>query len=151
MFITVWYGVLDLNTGIVRAANAGHEYPAICRSGGRFELFKDKHGFVIGELEGMKYKEYEFRMNPGDTLFVYTDGVPEAQSPDAQFFGTDRMLQALNEKPGSDPETIIKTVSAAFYAYMNGAPQFDDATMLCVRLLSLPEAPTDPDSSTPEK
>ncbi len=151
MFITVWYGVLDLNTGIVRAANAGHEYPAICRSGGRFELFKDKHGFVIGELEGMKYKEYEFRMNPGDTLFVYTDGVPEAQSPDAQFFGTDRMLQALNEKPGSDPETIIKTVNAAFYAYMNGAPQFDDATMLCVRLLSLPEAPTDPDSSTPEK
>ncbi len=134
MFITVWCGILDLKTGLLKAANAGHEYPALRKAGGNFKLLKDRHGFVIGELENMKYQEYELQLRPGDTLFVYTDGIPECQNRKAEFFGTDRMLEALNVNPGAEPETIVHTVNNAFYKYMNGAPQFDDATMLCVKL-----------------
>ena len=78
MFVTAWFGVLDTRTGKITAANAGHEYPALMPSGGQFELVKDKHGFVIGGMEGMRYKEYELLLTPGAKLFLYTDGVPEA-------------------------------------------------------------------------
>ena len=78
MFVTVWIGVLELSTGKLTAANAGHEYPALRRPGGGFELVEDPHGFVLGGLAGMKYREYELTLEPGSKLFVYTDGVPEA-------------------------------------------------------------------------
>ena len=78
MFVTVWLGILEISTGKLTAANAGHEFPAICEKGGSFELYKDKHGFVLGGMEGMTYRGYDLQINPGDKLFVYTDGVPEA-------------------------------------------------------------------------
>ena len=78
MFGTVWLGVYEISTGRVTAANAGHGYPAIRRKGGKFELFRDKHDFVLAGMENMRYREYEFTLEPGDELFVYTDGVTEA-------------------------------------------------------------------------
>ena len=78
MFVTVWLGILEISTGKLTAANAGHEYPVMKRPDGRFELLKDKHGFVVGGMEGVKYKDYELQLEPGAKLFLYTDGVPEA-------------------------------------------------------------------------
>ena len=133
MFVTVWLGILDTATGVIRAANAGHEYPAIRKAGENFVLLKDKHGFVIGEMEGMKYKEYDIVLQPGDTLFVYTDGVPEAQDLDEKFFGTAGMLDALNGDSGEEPEVLIRKVRAAMTIFVGKTDQFDDATMLCLK------------------
>ena len=132
MFVTIWFGVLDIKTGVVTAANAGHEYPVLMQAGGRFELVKDKHGFVIGGMEGFPYKEYELQLTPGSKLFVYTDGVPEATDAQGGMFGTDRMLAALNENPAASPEAILKNVRSAVDGFVQEAEQFDDLTMLCV-------------------
>ena len=132
MFVTVWFGVLDLETGKVVAANAGHEYPALRQGEGAFELMKDKHGFVIGGMEGVRYKEYEFTMTPGSKLFLYTDGVPEATDTQEEMFGTDRMLEALNIDAKASPEAILETVKDAVADFVDDAEPFDDMTMLCV-------------------
>lgn len=131
MFVTVWLGVLEISTGTLTAANAGHEYPVIKRAGGKFEILKDKHGFVVGGLEGSKYKEYQIHLAPGDKLFVYTDGVPEATDANEDMFGIERMLSALNKDPEASPEQILKNVRSAVSAFVKDAEQFDDLTMLC--------------------
>ena len=132
MFVTVWLGILDTATGKLTAANAGHEYPTILHAGESFELVKDKHGLVIGAMEGVRFKEYELQLQPGDRLFVYTDGVPEATNADNELFGTERMLAALNEEPMAKPEKILRNVRAAVDAFVKDAEQFDDLTMLCL-------------------
>ena len=132
MFVTVWLGILEISTGKLTAANAGHEYPVIRNAGGRFELFKDKHGFVIGGMSGAKYREYEIQMEPGSKLFLYTDGVPEATDADKNMFGTERMVDALNAEPEASPEGILKNVRSAVDSFVKEAEQFDDLTMLCI-------------------
>ena len=132
MFVTVWVGILDLRTGIMKAANAGHEYPVVTGEDGRFELLKDKHGFVLGGMEGMKYSEYEIRMTEGSKVFVYTDGIAEATDDKAAMYGTDRLLEALNEEPDASPETLINTVKESVDRFVDEAEQFDDLTMLCI-------------------
>ena len=133
MFVTVWLGILDLGTGILTAANAGHEYPALKNPGGAFELYRDKHGFVIGGMDGVRYKEYEIQMEKGSMLFVYTDGVAEATNTDNELFGTDRLLEALNAPGNATPQDILGSVDRAVSAFVKDAPQFDDLTMLCIR------------------
>ena len=93
---------------------------------------KDKHGFVIGGMEGVRYKQYELQMTPGSRLFLYTDGVPEATDARQELFGTERMLEALNETPDATPEAILKNVRARVDGFVGSAEQFDDLTMLCV-------------------
>ena len=132
MFVTVWLGIIELSTGKLTAANAGHEYPTLRRANGQFELFKDKHGFVIGGMEGARYREYELQLQPGDKLFVYTDGVPEAMNAQNELFGAARMLAALNERPEAAPQGILKNVRRAVDDFVGDAPQFDDLTMLCM-------------------
>ena len=80
----------------------------------------------------MKYREYELTMEPGDRIFVYTDGVPEATADDDEMFGTDRMLDALNTEPDAGPERLLKNVRDAVDDFVDGAEQFDDLTMLCL-------------------
>ncbi len=135
MFVTVWLGILELSTGKLVAANAGHEYPVVERTDGRFELLKDKHGFVIGGMDGVKYKEYELKLEPGMKLFLYTDGVPEATNGANELFGVERMLDALNLQPDASPEQILKNVRAAVDGFVKDAEQFDDLTMLCVHYI----------------
>ncbi len=132
MFVTVWLGILELSTGKLIASNAGHEYPAIKRADRLFELFKDKHGFVIGSIDDIKYKDYELTLSPGDKLFVYTDGVREARDKNSGLFGTKRMLEALNEAADVAPEEILKNVSSAVDGFVKEEEQFDDLTMLCI-------------------
>ena len=132
MFVTVWLGILEISTGKLTAANAGHEFPAICEKGGSFELYKDKHGFVVGGMEGVHYKGYDLQLNPGDKLFVYTDGVPEATDGSGEMFGTDRMITALRSCTDNTPEEILQGVKSAVDSFVGDAEQFDDLTMMCL-------------------
>lgn len=132
MFVTVWFGVMQISTGKIVAANAGHEKPIIRKADGEFEIFKDKHGFVMGGMEGMKYKEYELEIEKGGCLFVYTDGVPEATSSDSELFGMERLVQVLNEEKDAPLPDILKSVKVSIDKFVKDAPQFDDITMLAL-------------------
>ena len=132
MFVTVWLGILEISTGKLTAANAGHEFPAICEKGGSFELYKDKHGFVVGGMEGVHYKGYDLQLNPGDKLFVYTDGVPEATDGSGEMFGTDRMIETLSSCTDNTPKEILQGVRNAVDSFVGDAEQFDDLTMMCL-------------------
>ncbi len=134
MFVTVWLGILEISTGKISCANAGHEYPAVFTEAntGEFALLKDRHGFVVGGMSGVRYREYEFSMNPGDKLFVYTDGVPEATNGKGEMFGTERMIEVLNECPETTPKELLQKVQGSVDQFVGDADQFDDLTMLCL-------------------
>lgn len=133
MFVTVWLGILDITTGNIVCANGGHEYPFIQRAGGKYELLEDKHGFVLGGMEDVKYKEYEIQLNKGDALFIYTDGVAEATNASNELFGTDRALESLNKDPESGMKEALARMREGIDDFVQEAPQFDDITMLGLR------------------
>ena len=130
MFVTVWLGILELSTGKLTTASAGHEYPML-NVNGHYELFKDKHGIAVGAMKKAKYTDHEIMLKKGDSIFVYTDGVAEATDANNELFGTDRTLEALNALPeGSTQQEILVGVRTAVDAFVKEAPQFDDLTML---------------------
>ena len=130
MFVTVWLGILEISTGKLTTASAGHEYPII-NTTGKYVLLKDKHGLAIGAFEMSKYKNTEIQLKKGDSIFVYTDGVAEATDANNQLFGTDRTVEALNAIPeGASQKEILAGVRAAVDAFVKEAPQFDDLTMV---------------------
>ena len=131
MFVTVWIGILEISTGKLTAANGGHEYPVLMRDG-RFELYKDIHGFLVGGMPGIRYMDYEIQMKPGDKLFLYTDGIPEAHNNEKVMFGLDRMVNALNEKKNGTPWEVLIHMREAVDTFVGNAEQFDDLTMLCL-------------------
>ena len=135
LFVTVWLAVLEISTGKGVAANAGHEHPTIRRAGGQYELVTYRHSPAVATLEGIPYKEHTFEMRPGDSLFVYTDGVAEATNADNEPFGTERMLKALNRDPDADPEGVLHNVMEGINTFVAGAEQFDDITMLCLKYI----------------
>ena len=141
MFVTVWFGILDLETGTLTAANAGHEYPVLRQPGGEFEMIKDQHGFVLGGMEGVTYREYTLQLQPGAKLFLYTDGVPEATNASQELFGMERTVAALNGAADKNPEQILRRVHEAVGLFAGGEPQFDDQTMLCLEYRGRGEAP----------
>ena len=132
-FVTVWLAVLEISTGKGVAANAGHEHPVLRRAGGDYELQVYRHSMPIATMKGLKFREHEFQMNPGDSFFVYTDGVPEATNASKELFGTERMLEALNTDPDAQPEQVMANVSHAIHSFVEDAEQFDDITMMCFR------------------
>ena len=132
MFVTVWMGILDLDTGILTCSNAGHEYPVIRGEDGIFRVYKDRHGLVVGALARSRYQDYEIQMKPGDAVFVYTDGVPEANNDAGEFYGMERMEQALNRAGDCDPQGVLQSVREDVAAFTGEAKQFDDLTMLCL-------------------
>ncbi len=131
MFVTVWLGILDIPSGKLTAVNAGHEYPIFKKPGGCYELIKDKHGLAVGTMEGIRYREYEMQFEPGSSLFVYSDGLPEANNRAEELFGMARTVAALNENPDLSPEETLCAVERAVDTFVGDAPQFDDLTMLC--------------------
>ena len=134
-FVTMWVAEFEISTGKGIAVNAGHEHPVLRRAGGSYELVVYKHSMPVGIMKGIPFKQHEFRMNPGDSFFVYTDGVPEATSRKQELYGTDRMLEALNRDPDAQPEQVLANVSQDISRFVDGAEQFDDITMLCFRYL----------------
>lgn len=133
MFVTVWLGILDLTTGKGMAANAGHEKPAIRRAGQNYEFVRTKHSPAVAVMEGMKFREHEFELQPGDSLYVYTDGVAEATNVENALFGDERMTEALNVNPDASPKELLHNVKQAIDEFVGDAPQFDDITMLCLK------------------
>ena len=134
MFVTVWLAVVEISTGKGVACNAGHENPGLQRAGGGFELLEYRHNLFVGAMARARYQNREFQLHPGDCLFVYTDGVPEANDASESMFGEQRLLDALNQHPDATPEELIHAVRGAVDQFRGEAEQFDDITMLCFRL-----------------
>ena len=130
LFVTVWLAILEISTGKGLAANAGHEHPVLRRKDGSNELVTYRHSPAVATMEGLRFREHSFELHPGDRLFVYTDGVPEATNAKNELFGSERMLAALNADPDVPPEQLLRNVRAAIDAFVGDAPQFDDITML---------------------
>ncbi|ADL35617.1 SpoIIE domain-containing protein [Butyrivibrio proteoclasticus B316] len=130
LFVTVWLAVISLSTGEGIAVNAGHEHPVLRRKDGEYEIVAYKHSPAVATIEGIRFREHEFKLNPGDSLFVYTDGVPEATNEDNELFGTTRMLEALNANPDARPEALLEDIKASIDKFVGDAKQFDDITML---------------------
>ena len=130
LFVTVWLAIIEISTGKGLAANAGHEHPVIRRADGSYELVIYRHSPAVATMEGLRFKEHSFELQPGDRLFVYTDGVPEATNAHDELFGPDRMLAALNADPDAAPPTLLANVRRSIDEFVGSAPQFDDITML---------------------
>ena len=134
MFVTVWLAVVEISTGKGVACNAGHENPGLRRAGGAFELLEYRHNLFVGGAKRAKYHNREFELHPGDTVFVYTDGVPEAINAAEDMFGEERLLDTLNQHADANPEELIHAVQAAVDQFAGDTSQFDDITMLCFKL-----------------
>jgi len=130
LFVTVWLAIIEISTGKGLAANAGHEHPVLRRAGGNYELITYRHNIAVATLSGIRFSEHPFELHPGDSLFVYTDGVPEATNASDELFGTDRMLRALNRNPDASPEELLATMNKELDAFVGDVPQFDDITMM---------------------
>jgi serine phosphatase RsbU (regulator of sigma subunit) len=133
MFVTVWLAVLELSTGKGLACNAGHENPALRRADGAFELLEYPHNMFVGAVKKARYQNREFELQPGDCIFVYTDGVPEAANDAEEMFGEEQLCEALNQRPDAEPEELIRHVHDTVNRFAGNAEQFDDITMLCVK------------------
>ncbi len=134
MFITAWFGILEISSGRITAANAGHEYPFLQKPGGEFTMLKDIHGFVLGAFEDMTYQNYEIALEKGGTLFLYTDGVPEATNEESELFGTRRLITVMNESHAHGPVELLTAIKMAVSDFVGDADQFDDLTMLAITL-----------------
>lgn len=132
MFVTAWVGILELSTGKLTATNAGHEYPALKRANGKFEIIKSKHSLFIGGMDDAVYTEYELLLEPGDKIFLYTDGLPEANDSDGMMFGMDRMVETLNACCDERPRGILEGITESVNGFVKDAEQFDDLTMMCL-------------------
>ena len=130
MFVTVWLGIIDLSTGCMRCANAGHEYPLLGRMGHDYELIKDKHSLALAVMDGIPISGYELQLDPGDRIFVYTDGVPEAINEKEEPYGVKRLVEKLNTLKNASEEETLKSVLEDTEAFSGTAEQFDDITML---------------------
>ena len=130
-FVTVWFALINLATGEGVSVNAGHENPAVCRAGKEYVLIRSKHSMSVGAVPGITFREHTFQMDPGDQLFVYTDGVPEAVNKENEQFGTDRMLEVLNRNKDAGVRELLARMKEEIDAFAGEVPQFDDTTMLC--------------------
>ena len=133
MFVTLWLGILEISTGLLSAANAGHEYPCLMHKNRDFILLKDPHGLVLGAMDKTEYRSYEIQLVPGDTVFLYTDGVTEAMNAENEEFGLERMVDALNLELDVPVAKLVDNVRGAVGAFVGDAPQADDITMMVLR------------------
>lgn len=136
MFVTVWLGILTLSTGELTFVDAGHEYPAIGRAGEEFSIEKDVHSMAVAALKKARFKVNEMTLQPGDTVYLYTDGVTEAHNESGEMFGMERLSNALNEVVGCTPEEIDAHVRKRVSEFAGETEQFDDITTLCFRFES---------------
>lgn len=134
MFVTAWLGVWTISSGRFICANAGHNPPLIRRPGGAFEYLRLRPGFVLAGMEEVRYRQYEERLEPGDEIFLYTDGVVEAADAENRLFGEARLKAVLDEFPTGDPASLLHSVRESIWAFAGGAPQNDDITMVALRI-----------------
>ena len=133
MFVTAWMGILDITTGLLEFANAGHNPPLVRHVDGTFEYLKSKSGFILAGMEGMKYRRNELVLSPGDEIYLYTDGVTEATNAENALYGEERLANLLNTMHGLSGEALCRAVKADIDAFAGDAPQSDDITMLYLK------------------
>lgn len=132
MFVTAWMGLLNVKTGRVTFANAGHNPPLLRQNGGDFACHKTRAGFVLAGMEGVRYRRFEVQLQPGDTIYLYTDGVTEATDTAQQLYGENRLLALLNQHKGDSARAVCEAVKTDVDLFAGEAEQFDDITMLCL-------------------
>ena len=132
MFVTLWVGVLELSTGEMTYVNAGHNPPVLVQNGVPSYL-KTKGGFVLAGMEGVPYKEHTLTLAKGDVVYLYTDGITEANSITEELFGEDRLIACFQNVKDQSAEQIVQTVKDAVDGFVQENDQFDDMTMLCFR------------------
>jgi serine phosphatase RsbU (regulator of sigma subunit)/anti-sigma regulatory factor (Ser/Thr protein kinase) len=130
MFVTAWMGILDLKTGKLQYVNAGHNPPLLKRANGSFEYLRTRAGFILAGMEGVRYRVAELTLNPGDRVFLYTDGVPEATNIENKLYGEDRLLDFMNQNATTDAISLFPALKANIDEFVGEAPQFDDITMV---------------------
>ena len=150
MFVTLWLGILEISTGLLSAANAGHEYPCLMHKNRDFIHLKDPHGLVLGVMDKTEYRSYDIQLVPGDTLFLYTDGVTEAVNTKNEEFGLERMVDALNLEHEAPVAKLVDNVRGAITAFTGDAPQADDITMMVLRYFG-EEGRPDPEQEPEEE
>jgi len=138
MFLTAWVGVIDFGTGRVEFVNAGHNPPIVRRADGTAVWMSEKSGPLLAFVEGAKYRSSSFDLAPGDTLFLYTDGVTEAMDAKGDLFGETRLMEAFSVAPSGEPPTLCRLVRTLVTAFAAGTPPTDDLTVLAVKYLSRP-------------
>ena len=137
MFVTAWLVIYEISTGTLTCVNAGHEYPIIMRNNGEYEIYKDKHSFVLGGLRDVPFKEYTLKLNIGDELFLYTDGVAEATGENDELFGLDRTVSTLNKYKNCNQKELHKNIEQTLLDYTGNNNQFYDITMLSFKVKSI--------------
>lgn len=132
MFATAFICVLDLKTDKVTYINAGHNRPFIAKGNGKFEMLKAKANLVLGLMEGVPYQEQTIMLEPGDSIYMYTDGVTEALNAEQEFFGDWKLCDSLNQnrRNMNDPERFVQEIYQEVDAFAKEEPQADDITML---------------------
>ncbi|MEM1483421.1 SpoIIE family protein phosphatase [Oscillospiraceae bacterium PP1C4] len=134
LFVTAWMGVLEISTGKFTYVNAGHNPPLVKRCDGEFEYLKCRPGFVLAGMEGVKYRQNEMKLYAGDTLYLYTDGVTEATDTMNELYGEARLQKVLNQNASVPLSELLPLVRADIDLFVKGAPQFDDITMLGLKI-----------------
>ena len=132
MFVTAWMGLLNVKTGLLTFANAGHNPPLVKQADGSFAYHKTRASFVLAGMEGIRYRKFELQLEPGDTIYLYTDGVTEATDAGEKLYGEERLLKLLNSQPIASSQSVCEAVKADVDAFVGEAEQFDDITMLCL-------------------
>ena len=132
MFVTAWMGLLNVRTGHITFANAGHNPPLVRQGEGGFAYHKTRAGFVLAGMEGIRYRRFEMQLTPGDTICLYTDGVTEATNAAEKLYGEERLLALMNQQCGTSAQAVCEAVKADVDAFVGEAEQFDDITMLCL-------------------
>lgn len=143
MFVTAWMGLLNVQTGLVTFANAGHNPPLVRQNGGEYVFHKTRAGFVLAGMEEMRYRKYELQLQPGDTIYLYTDGVNEATNAEQNLYGDERLISLVNKYRGASAQQICEAVKKDVDEFVGEAEQFDDITMLCLTWRGMQEAGVD--------
>ena len=133
MFVTAWMGILNIRNGKILFANAGHNHPLVKHSDGTFEYLKSRAGFVLAGMEGVRYRKNELVLEPGDAIYLYTDGVTEATDLNEELYGEDRLHSILEKYKDESMEVICSEIKKDVDMFAGEAPQFDDITMLALK------------------
>ena len=130
MFVTAWMAIIDITTGKMQFANAGHNPPLLRRVNGKFEYLKTRAGFVLAGMEGIRYRTGEITLEPGSRIFLYTDGVTEATNVNNKLYGDERLQSFINQNIDLKAELLLPALKNNIDEFVGEAPQFDDITML---------------------
>lgn len=133
MFVTAWMGILNVKTGKVLFANAGHNPPLVKHADGTYEYLKTRPSLFLASMDGIRYRKNELEFQPGDAIYLYTDGVTEATNASDELYGEDRLHSILEKYKDASMQVICEGVKRDVDAFVGEAPQFDDITMLALR------------------